>query len=312
MADNGFFFGPIETAPAALRKPAGSLLPAAVGAKIFILHVPDGVHCTEIEPIHLSDPSTHLCVMLERGARAEIAVWLEGEGNLHHTAEIIAADESSCTLLSVNAASRDAEVAIKQQSWVGSGARVQWQNVTLGGKTVEQDLVSRVTGHDGESGIDWMFYAKDSEKQTLTVRNIFDGANGIGEILMRGIAEGKGHTVCKGLIDIGLKGGGTNTYLTQEVLMLDPQSNVDAIPALEIKTNDVKASHSATVARVTEEDLFYFGARGIDPNSAREMFVLGFLGDITQRVADADACAAVVAAIEAKYRSSAVQAEGAR
>ena len=84
--------------------------------------------------------------------------------------------------------------------------------------------------------------------------------------------------------------------------MLDPTSKVDAIPALEIKTNDVKASHSATIARVTEEDLFYFGARGIAPAEARRMFVLGFLGDITQRITSDEEREAIIAVIEAKYQ----------
>ena len=66
------------------------------------------------------------------------------------------------------------------------------------------------------------------------------------------------------MIEIGPEGTGTDACLTQEVLMLDPTAKVDAIPALEIRTNDVKASHSASVSRVTEEDLFYFGSRGLD------------------------------------------------
>jgi Fe-S cluster assembly scaffold protein SufB len=169
---------------------------------------------------------------------------------------------------------------------------------------VEHALISHVQGENSESGIDWMFYAKGSEKQLLNVRNIFDGREGRGEILMRGIAEDHAHSICKGMIEIGLTGGGTNTYLTQEVLMLDATSKVDAIPALEIKTNDVKVSHSATVARVTEEDLFYFGARGIDPHEARRMFVLGFLGDITERIPDEKMREEVISAIEEKYQSA--------
>jgi len=60
--------------------------------------------------------------------------------------------------------------------------------------------------------------------------------------------------------------------------MLDPTAKVDAVPALEIKANDVKASHSASVRRVTPLDLFSFAARGIEGKMARTMYVEGFLG----------------------------------
>lgn len=192
------------------------------------------------------------------------------------------------------------QLKIAQHHTIGIGASLKLHIVTLH-PNVDHDVRSHVTGENSESGIDWMFYGKGSEKQVLNVRNVFDGREGQGEVFMRGIAEDHAYSTCKGLIEIGLQGGGTNTYLTQEVLMLDATSKVDAIPALEIKTNDVKASHSATIARVTEEDLFYFGARGISPHEARRMFVLGFLGDMTEKVPDEKVRAEVIEAIEKKY-----------
>jgi Fe-S cluster assembly scaffold protein SufB len=61
--------------------------------------------------------------------------------------------------------------------------------------------------------------------------------------------------------------------------MLDPTAKVDAIPGLEIQTNDVKASHSASIARLSSEELFYFAARGIGDRDARRMYLTGFLGE---------------------------------
>jgi Fe-S cluster assembly protein SufB/Fe-S cluster assembly protein SufD len=207
-------------------------------------------------------------------------------------------------VLCINAVDASATISIKQTSQVGAGASVKWQQVTLGGKDIAHDLLSRVVGANGTSAVDWMLYGKGSEKQAINVRNIFDAANGGGEVLMQGVAEGTANVSAKGLIDIGLKGGGTNTYLTQRVLMLDRTAKVHAVPSLEIKTNDVKASHSATVARVTEEDLFYFGARGISPREARAMYVQGFLGDITARIASIETREKVMEMIEKKYAAA--------
>lgn len=236
------------------------------------------------------------------GASEDHVIWLTNSVTSFEL-EATLGNDSTCTVTLVNLVNADASVVITQKGSLGTGSKLQWKNVTLGGAAVEHSLLSHVQGHDSESSVDWMCYAKGTEKQSLNVRNIFDGANGRGEVFMRGIAEQKGHAVCKGLIDIGLHGGGTNTYLTQEVLMLDASAKVDAVPSLEIKTNDVKASHSATVARVTEEDLFYFGARGIAPHEARRMFVLGFLGDITARIDNQDVRTKIIEAVEKKYNA---------
>ncbi len=191
--------------------------------------------------------------------------------------------------------------SIVQRSTLDDNAELHWHNVTLASGTIDQSLVSRVKGINASSSVSWLFYAKNTDAYTLNCRNIFDGHNGGGEITMKGVAENTAHASAKGLIEIGLKGNGTDTYLTQNVLMLDSSSKVDAVPGLEIKTNDVKASHSATVSRVTEEDLFYFASRGIEAREARGMYVQGFLADLTSEMRDSKASEAILTAIERKY-----------
>jgi Fe-S cluster assembly scaffold protein SufB len=174
-------------------------------------------------------------------------------------------------------------VSIRARSRVGASAAVHWHATTLG-NDVTHDLRSRIVGDHGTSNVDWIFHALDRDKHRVSVTNAFEGRDGGGEITMKGVAQDRASVRCYGLIDIGLHGGGTDTYLTENVLMLDATSIIDAIPALEIKTNDVKASHSATVSRVTEEDLFYFAARGIQQQEARKMYIEGFLNALIERV----------------------------
>ena len=252
--------------------------------------------------IDIVDASSAVRIELEHGSAADIVIHIHGDApTMDHAADVTVGPEARCTVLTINDAGATSSVSIKQQGSIADGGSLRWQNITLGGGDMTHDLTSHAVGNDAESAVDWMFYAKGTERQHLHVRNMFGGRNGRGEVLMRGVAEGKGHAEAHGLIDIGLHGSGTDTYLTQNVLMLDPTAKVDAIPALEIKTNDVKASHSATVARVTAEDLFYFGARGIDQHEARAMFVQGFLGDITSRIGEKTMREKVERMIEEKY-----------
>ena len=185
---------------------------------------------------------------------------------------------------------------------MGANAKFSMQNVSLGTGKLEHNLLSDVRGAQAESSVDWLFYSKNSERQHINARNVFHAQDGGGEIVMKGVAENEAHTVCAGMIEIELDGGGTDTYLTEDVLMLDTTAKVDAVPGLEIKTNDVKASHSATVSKVTAENLFYFASRGIPGHVAREMYVLGFLGGLTQRIANERERTAVLEAIERKYK----------
>lgn len=189
---------------------------------------------------------------------------------------------------------------VDQRAQVAHGGVIHWQTVVLGGN-VEHSIVSILEGGGARSTADVVFYAHGTDRQNISVRNIFQAENGGGQITIKGVAEHKAHVRCDGMIDIGLQGRGTDTFLSEEVLMLDPTARVDAVPGLEIKTNDVKASHSAVVSRLSPEDLFYFASRGIGQKEARAMFVEGFLGEIVSRIADDKTRVHVEGLIRAKY-----------
>ncbi len=190
------------------------------------------------------------------------------------------------------------------RSTLADGARIFWHCFTLGESTAPHSLVSTLAGRNAKSNVDWVFAVRGSEKQSVSARNVFQVGGGGGEITMKGVAEGSAYASCTGMIEIAEGGGGTDTYLTEDVLMLDPTAKVDAVPGLEIRTNDVKASHSATVSRVTVEDLFYFQSRGIPPAEARRMYTEGFLGDLTERIPDEDLRTLVGAALTEDGRKS--------
>jgi Fe-S cluster assembly protein SufD len=269
------------------------------------------------EPLRLAFSSektvkSHVVVVAENGSSITIFEELLSsetqESNRSHAVEIFVGEEASVEYVSLQTLSRSDKAHIIQRSRVEAGGSVAWRNATLGSAELTQDLRSLIAGRDARSSVDWMFYAREKEKYELTARNIFEGAGGGGEILMKGVVEEKAHVSCDGMIEIGPHGNGTDTYLTQSVLMLDASAKVDAIPGLEIKTNDVKASHSATVSRVTEEDLFYFAARGIPDREARQLYVSGFLSDLTQRVSNKHAKEALLTAIEHKYLLAEIRA----
>ncbi len=217
--------------------------------------IPAGEHRKD-PVVFRADTSGLLHVQLEQGARAIVV----------------------CLCISARE-----KIILEQKAEVAAGAHLHWINITVG-DGIEQSLVATCTGDGAVSAVDWVFRAAKSDRQKLTVRNVFASTHGGGEITMKGVAEDSAHVGASGMIEIGLQGGGTHTYLAQNVLMLDPTAKVDAIPGLEIKTNDVKASHSATVSRVTAEDLFYFAARGIEETIARQMYIEGFLGEIVDRI----------------------------
>ncbi len=278
----------------------GTLIPVAAQADQQVIFIPEGKDAGEIT-MQITQENLHLVIQLE--ARAQATVFLEyatQHAKSECSIEVFLSDEASLNCIFLAPASAQ-NIRIQQKSRIGNGAHLNWQNITLGKGVVEHAVESLLNGNNATSDIDWSFYARDKEQYKLTAANIFSAQNGGGEITMQGVAEHTAHILCNGLINIGEGGKGTDTYLTESVLMLDPTAKVDAIPGLEIKTNDVKASHSATVSRVTTEDLYYFAARGIPEKEAREMFIVGFLSGGLDAVTNETIKERVLLSLASKY-----------
>jgi len=244
-----------------------------------VLRVPKGKVLTDPLELVFAEPKTRLEIVVGEGAKAEVIALLKDEVQ-EHTAEIFVSDNADVRFTSL--LQGGAECRIDQQAKVGAHAKLHICNATFGG-SVEQSLVSCVCGASSESSVDWIFSAQDAETQKLSVKNIFDAPNGRGKITVKGVAEDKAHVKCDGMIEITEKGSGTDTYLTEKMLMLDATARCDAVPALEIRTNDVRASHSATVTKINPEDLFYLNSRGLQEQVARQIIVEGFLVDLADR-----------------------------
>jgi Fe-S cluster assembly scaffold protein SufB len=140
-------------------------------------------------------------------------------------------------------------------------------------------IQSHLVGEKAESNINLVTSAEGNEISDFFIGNCFDAKNCKGEILARAVSKDSSRISFVGEIDITLNGGGTDSYLKEDVLMLDATSKIDAIPSLEIKTNDVKAGHGVSISRLNDDKLFYLTSRGIHKDEARKLVLAGFLRD---------------------------------
>ena len=74
----------------------------------------------------------------------------------------------------------------------------------------------------------------------------------------------------------------SNAQQSNNSLLLSGKAEMDSKPQLEIYADDVKCAHGATVGQLDEDMLFYLRSRGLDPQTARNFLVKGFIGQVLQ------------------------------
>ena len=147
----------------------------------------------------------------------------------------------------------------------------------FGGQSVLSQTEQNAEGQNAH--VETWITARRQEKQILKLnyQHRFHEPNGSGRAHLQGVALDEGRLEMKGNIVIGPKGNGTDTHLEIKALNLSPKAQVNALPGLEVDTNEVKAGHSAAVHHLNPEQLIYAESRGLSVDEAKRLMIEGFL-----------------------------------
>ena len=132
--------------------------------------------------------------------------------------------------------------------------------------------VIRLAGEGAEVHINEIFISADVQSN---LEVIHDARNTVSRIHSRGIA-GK-LTSAHAKVIIPKHAQLSDTFVSQDFLVLDKNAKIDAVPSLEIEADEVKAAHSATISPLDPEKIFYMTSRGMPEKQARDMIIEGFL-----------------------------------
>lgn len=131
-----------------------------------------------------------------------------------------------------------------------------------------------------EAVVTGKFEAAGSEKCLVSVVLRHTAPHTKATTNLRGVARDTAHLTFIGRIIIEPNCGDTNSFLTERILLLSDTARAEAIPDLEIKTDDVKCSHAASISHIPLDQLFYLMSRCISKVAAEAMIVEGFLAMI--------------------------------
>lgn len=103
----------------------------------------------------------------------------------------------------------------------------------------------------------------------------------------RNMIGGRAIGTFKGRIRVEQSAQQTDSEQLARTILMSDKARVWMIPSLEIIADDVMCTHGATVSDLSEEELFYLRARGVDKVTARNILMYGFVDEISSTIDDA-------------------------
>lgn len=180
-------------------------------------------------------------------------------------------------------------------------AQIRWTLGYFGGR-VHRSRSESIFLKDGASAEDVEVVFGNGDQKFDLVSDLSHLAQHTkGRILSNSVLKDKSQSIFKGMIRIGKDAKNSNAYLAGHSILLSPDAKSDAIPGLEILTNDVKATHSASVAQIDADQIFYMMTRGLSEDEAKKFIVLGFLEPAISRIDSEDLRDTMRDLVEAKW-----------
>jgi Fe-S cluster assembly protein SufD len=102
--------------------------------------------------------------------------------------------------------------------------------------------------------------------------------------LYKGILSDESKGIFTGKILVEREAQLTEAKQLNKNLLLSPKAHAFSRPQLEIYADDVKCAHGSTTGQLSEEELFYFEARGIKKSKARQMLAKAFAYDVVLKI----------------------------
>ena len=161
-------------------------------------------------------------------------------------------------------------------------------------------LMVELAGEEASALWHYAGYSEEVSQKTVDASALHQARNTRALISQYGIAKDTARLAFIGTSHIysGMKR--CVTAQKEKIIVFDKGAVGKCSPILRIDENDVEASHSAIVGKLSDEHLFYMLSRGIDRESAKRLLTLGYLKPILDFF-EGDLQARIRATIEGEF-----------
>jgi len=257
------------------------------------VHVPRGVVVSApIVVLHWSEGDgratfPHTLVVAEEGSEVSVVDRYASRGRDHlvdAVVELLVGDGAHVRYLSVQEHGPETWQVALQRAHLGRDAGLRASAVALGGDYARLRSETRLDGPGAESDLLAVYFGDGHQMHDFRTLQDHTAPSTRSNLLFKGAVEDEAHSVYSGLVRLRPEAQRSEAYQTNRNLVLTDGAGAESIPNLEIEANDVRCSHASTVGPVDDDQRYYLATRGIPPEEADRLIVMGFFEDVLNRL----------------------------
>ena len=163
-------------------------------------------------------------------------------------------------------------------------ATIEWVDGNIGSKLTMKYPAVLLKGEGAHAEVISVAYAGKGQHQDAGAKVHHLAPNTTSNILSKSISKNGGRSTYRGILQVTPKSHGCRSKVICDALMLDPESQSDTYPTMEVGNSSADLEHEASVSKVSNDQLFYLMARGHSEEEAMGMIVNGFFEPFTREL----------------------------
>ncbi len=166
----------------------------------------------------------------------------------------------------------------------GSGAHLSWTQVETG-SAITWKYPSTVLQGDNSSSEFYSVAVTNNYQQADTgTKMIHIGRNTRSRIVSKGISAGKSQNSYRGLVRIAPGAQNARNYSQCDSLLIGNRCGAHTFPLIRSANPSAIVEHEATTSKISADQLFYCGQRGISQEDAVGLIVGGYAREVLSRL----------------------------
>ncbi len=173
---------------------------------------------------------------------------------------------------------------VTKRAMAMEGATVEWVDGNIGSKRTMKYPAVYLMGERAHGEVLSIAFGGRNQEQDTGGKIIHNASNTSSVVTSKSISKDGGTSTYRGLIKVASGLHGIKSHVVCDALILDEDSKSKTFPYMEIESEDSSIEHEARVSRISEEQVFYLMARGLDEAEASMMIVNGFLDPLVKQL----------------------------
>ncbi len=166
----------------------------------------------------------------------------------------------------------------------GDNSKISWTQVETG-SAITWKYPSCILRGDNSQGEFYSIAISNGMQQVDSgTKMVHLGKNTSSRIISKGISAGKSSNTYRGLVSAHKKASNARNFTQCDSLLIGDQCSAHTVPYIEAKNSTATFEHEATTSKISDDQMFYAQARGLNEEEAVALIVNGFAREVIQKL----------------------------